>query len=446
MNSKCPCLFAAAILAILPGVVGAQDAAPDSAPPAGNSALPPQARVSSPRWGYAGLTAPQRSTGAGRRRAVPKRRLVRRSALRARPVIALPSVTAAPTMSVPARIAERFLQTHKRINVRQGPGRNHATLASLDKPLSVTVTAVRGDWKQVRLPDGRQGWMLGALLEPQAPLTTAAAAPKVTLSPPRNAATPLKKQPASPPGKADAAAASARPDLPTTTAARPSTPTPSAPTSGSVRPSALTKDAKTDAPEAAETTSALAGTKPDPTDRTQDSPAAAMADAWKLLLYLLPILGLTILTIHGLKRFYQCTGGLPTSRMGLLGGFNLANARRAGGSSIRVVESVPIGTVGLHLVEVRGRLLLLGTSGSEVRLLTEVTEENDAQVTDFRALLHSAAADMEDSLDETDAPLSAVVGSLDDSLREVREAIARNSARLRHGNEEEDVSSRLLRE
>jgi len=288
-----------------------------------------------------------------------------------------------------------------RVILRQGPGRSYDRLTLVDKGRRVTVLTNQGVWTQVRLSDGRTGWLHRQFLDTQKSqaATEQPAVPSVASAPPKQAA----------PRKANRTAAVSS-----------SSPTPQAGQSSA---------AATD----------LAGTRPDPVDRTQDSPAAAMGDAWKFLLYLLPILGVIVLVTRGLRAFYQRTGGLPSLRQGLLGGLNLANARRVGGSNLRVVESVPIGTAGLHLVEARGRLLLLGTSGSGITLLTELNEEREMPEAAFHSLLRAAAEDMEDGLDEANAPLSSVIGSLDDTLRDVREAIARNAARVRQWDDGNDA-------
>ena len=55
----------------------------------------------------------------------------------------------------------------------------------------------------------------------------------------------------------------------------------------------------------------------------------------------------------------------------ILGGFHLNKAREQAGRSIRVIESVPIGGSNVHLLEVRGRVLLLGASAGSMNLLAE---------------------------------------------------------------------------
>jgi hypothetical protein len=172
----------------------------------------------------------------------------------------------------------------------------------------------------------------------------------------------------------------------------------------------------------------LAGTRSDPTERTQDSPAATVGDGWKLLLYLLPILGLTVLAIRGLKAVYQRAGAMPDFRKGILGGLNLANARNSNRGSIRVIESVPLGSMGLHLVEVRGRQLLIGSTGTALCKLAEFTESDAVEDAGFQSLLDSASAD---AMKEEDGSVTTMMNS----LREARESILRSAVRMRQGRE-----------
>jgi flagellar biogenesis protein FliO len=187
---------------------------------------------------------------------------------------------------------------------------------------------------------------------------------------------------------------------------------------------------------------------------TLDSPTAAVGGSGKMFLFLAPMLLATWGALKLLQRYQQKTGRLPralenaarppavkSARTGgligaILGGFNLNSARERGGSSIRVVESVPIGGVNIHLVEVRGKLLLLGASGGAVNLLTEFqTEEIDGG--DFRALLNAAASEMHELSDDRALPAAAVVGSLEDDMRGTGDALQRRLRRLRTVQEAE---------
>lgn len=287
------------------------------------------------------------------------------------------SGAASVSMQLPARV------TGEHVNVRSGPGENSKRLAQLNRGVQVMVMARQGSKARVTLADGRTGWMPEKYLRYEKLRSAATAAPS------------------------------------TTPASGPKTVTDSVkPTTNSPSPSLTLEDAK-----------------PDPTVNTPESLAAAMGSAWRLLLYLAPVLVLVVLAVRGLKAFYQRTGGMPITRQGLFGGLNLLHARSVGGSNIRVVESVPIGTVGLHLVEVCGRKLLIGSTGTSVTLLTEFRDAEPAEEPDFHSLLNAEAAAMEKGLMANEENLEGMMGSLDDSLRDVREAITRNTARLRRWSE-----------
>ncbi len=207
-------------------------------------------------------------------------------------------------------------------------------------------------------------------------------------------------------------------------------------------------------------TGGASGLQNDPPNRPQDSPLAALNDSWKMLLYLVPMLLLTVGSLHLLRRFQERGGRLPAksatgngwpaqprapkapARPGLwsalVGGFHLNNARQRGGS-IRLVESIPVGGANLHLIEVRGRILLIGATNTGVSLLTEFQEPQGLENGDFRALLQAAALDM-DALDLSQPELPAVnmLGALEDTLRETGEAVTRRARRLRTVREEEN--------
>ncbi len=117
-----------------------------------------------------------------------------------------------------------------------------------------------------------------------------------------------------------------------------------------------------------------------------------MQRVWKMVLYLLPMLALIWLALKGLRRFYpgamlaspklQRANSDVASSRGLLNrslaGWKLGAFKRKENSNIRVLESLPIGAIGLYLVEVRGRLLLLGSSNGGLTVLTEFSDEEEA--------------------------------------------------------------------
>ena len=196
-------------------------------------------------------------------------------------------------------------------------------------------------------------------------------------------------------------------------------------------------------------------------DHTQDNAFAPVGDAWKLLAYLVPMLAVIMICLNLLKRFHTRTGrmpgllqstaryagndqhnfALPPSKVGILsalgGAFKKAvalnfNARAQQTSAIRLIESVPIGGANVHLLEVRGRVLLLGATAGSLNVLAEFDAQSGVGSDDFRDLLHTAAADM-DALDysQPDLPNTAVVTTLEGLLRETGQAVSQRSRRLR---------------
>jgi len=279
----------------------------------------------------------------------------------------------APASSVP--LLAKVTGDH--INVRSGPDKSFPRLTQLNRGAWVRVILRQGNMARVALENGGTGWLPEKYLRYEKLPSVAT----VTSSPTKPAIQPK----------------------PATTVSMPSL--------------------------------ELVDAKPDPTGEAQARPTAMAGGAWRLLVYLVPVLVLVVLAVRGLKAFYQRTGDVLITRQGLLGGFNLLRARSVGGSNIRVLESVPVGTVGLHLVEVRGRLLLIGSTGASVTLLTEFRDTEPAEGADFRTLLNAEVAAMEGELTASEESLEGVMGSLDDSLRDVSEAVTRSATRLRRWNE-----------
>ena len=192
---------------------------------------------------------------------------------------------------------------------------------------------------------------------------------------------------------------------------------------------------------------------------TQDNAFAPVGDAWKLLAYLVPMLAVILVCLNLLKRFHTRTGRMPgllqsTARyaghdrrgfsptpaksgiLSVLGGAVkkafTSNARNQPASAIRLIESVPIGGANVHLLEVRGRVLLLGATAGSLNVLAEFDAQSGVGSDDFRDLLHTAAADM-DALDysQPDHPNTAAVTALEGLLRETGQAVSQRSRRLR---------------
>ena len=215
------------------------------------------------------------------------------------------------------------------------------------------------------------------------------------------------------------------------------------------------------------TPNALTGTRPDPAaetkkvaDKPLDSPLGAIGDGGKMFLCLIPTVLVMVGALHLLRRFQEKNGRLPAfARMGkapksavnpapappkigllqsLLGGVN--RKQTTDSSGIRVIESVPMGSANLHLIEVRGRTLLLGASASGLNLLTEIEEADPLVNNEFRLLLEQATGDMDSlGLPDEALPASLLVGTLDDPLRDANQAVTRGTRRLRTVQETESA-------
>ncbi len=190
-----------------------------------------------------------------------------------------------------------------------------------------------------------------------------------------------------------------------------------------------------------------------------------------MLAYLLPMLLVIVGCLQLLKRFQMKMGRLPgglgaasalnqnmnTNRGSrwnatpatpaskgllstLLAGMAVNKMRQTPGSSIRLLESAPVGGASVHLLEVRGRVLLLGGSATGLTLLTEFEERSNPASNDFRDLLSQAAADM-DAIDyeQPDMPATATVSALEDLMRETNQAVSRRARRFHTVQEAEDL-------
>lgn len=182
------------------------------------------------------------------------------------------------------------------------------------------------------------------------------------------------------------------------------------------------------------------------TFHTVDNPFAAVGDGGKMILYLVPTLLLIVAMLHGARKWMERMGPLaarekaaprPPSRGGLLA--LLGANRQLPVSNIRLIESVPLAGTQLHLIEVRGKLLLIGATGTSVNLLTEIEERQALEGNDFRSLLHAASTDLDGvDLMEPDLPVVTVAQSLEAQMRATGQAVTRRARRLRTVREEED--------
>jgi flagellar biogenesis protein FliO len=192
-----------------------------------------------------------------------------------------------------------------------------------------------------------------------------------------------------------------------------------------------------------------------------DSPLTAIGDGGRMLMTMLPVLLLIVGGLHLLRRWQQRTGRLPglvqsltrdpesrsaggwkRNRGGglqaLLGAFQQSQSTgRTGG--IRLVESLPLGGANLHVVEVRGRALLLGVTGASVQTLAELTEPRASESNEFMAHLQAATADLDAlDLEDPETPIETLVGSLESVMQETHAAVNRRVRRLRTVRQEDE--------
>jgi flagellar biogenesis protein FliO len=183
-----------------------------------------------------------------------------------------------------------------------------------------------------------------------------------------------------------------------------------------------------------------------------------------MLVYLVPMLLLIVGSLHLLRRFQQRSGRLPwafpisshpaahqghghraagSGGLGsqLVSALQRPKSGRQTSSAIRLVETVPLGATNLYLIEVHGRMLLLGSSGGNVSLLTEIEEQAGIQADEFRTMLRAAAADMDAlDLEDTELPATTMITALEGMLHETGEAVTSRLRRLRTVSDyEEDV-------
>ncbi len=85
-----------------------------------------------------------------------------------------PSLTPTLEPTSPPVLIEGVVNTDVSINVREGPGRNFPPVAALTPGTRVQVIGRSGDgnWLQIRLADGREGWVSAALIRLEQPAVT----------------------------------------------------------------------------------------------------------------------------------------------------------------------------------------------------------------------------------------------------------------------------------
>jgi len=60
-----------------------------------------------------------------------------------------------------------------KVTFRTGPGEDHRVLAMIKTDQAVEVLTTEGDWTQVRLPNGKEGWILSRFLTDKEPFSVA---------------------------------------------------------------------------------------------------------------------------------------------------------------------------------------------------------------------------------------------------------------------------------
>jgi hypothetical protein len=373
-------------------------------------------------------------------------------------LVTLGSATLCATLCAGAQVASPGVITQDEINLRSGPGPTHARSGSLAAMEDVVEIERSEGWSKIRRADGTTGWIGSQYLRLNGP--PAASTQPASGEVPASGTEPnAVKSSAAPPRsrrdgtntryKATTSASAATPSRSPVINRAAAVTTPSSP-NGSATPSKSAAAAATPA-STVSAKAGNAGTSPKPAGQpgtaqkgkeqitgllvdTKKDPfggatsSVGFGDAFRLLFYLLPILGLVVLAVRGLKKVQDRTGGAPggwsSMRGSMVGGFNLSNARKTGGSNIRVVESVRVGSIELSLVEVQGRSLLLSTAGGAASLLLELKDGASGE-SEFQSMLGSLTQD--EGADDLDGTIGATVGSLDDRLRETREAIVRSA-------------------
>lgn len=74
----------------------------------------------------------------------------------------------------PAEAQTRYVRVES-ITMRTGPGITHKVIYSVHSDQMVTVLESGTDWSHVKLPNGKEGWVLSRFLTPQAPAAIALA-------------------------------------------------------------------------------------------------------------------------------------------------------------------------------------------------------------------------------------------------------------------------------
>jgi len=76
-----------------------------------------------------------------------------------------PAATPAAVQSAPAAEGNMVEVTGSSVNIRSGPGTNYGIIISVKQGDRLPLLGESGNWFQVRLPDGREGWIFNKLVK-----------------------------------------------------------------------------------------------------------------------------------------------------------------------------------------------------------------------------------------------------------------------------------------
>jgi len=71
--------------------------------------------------------------------------------------------------SIPVQAETLYVSDIVKITLRTGPGADHRVLAMLQSGQEVEVLKSEGEWTEVKLANGKQGWVISRLLTPTKP-------------------------------------------------------------------------------------------------------------------------------------------------------------------------------------------------------------------------------------------------------------------------------------
>lgn len=288
-------------------------------------------------------------------------------------------------MASPAKGEIRGMVNGHHVRFRIGPGTDYRTAEKLDSGVAVAILDRKNGWLEVRIPNGKIVWCEESFIR--------------LFNAPTNWNNSSKTH-------IDTAASVKKP-VSNVTAKNPVISPPSVKTAPTTH--ALSNS-----------NSIYSQTRSDTNVQPISSPGSTLWDAIKMMLYLIPILILIVVALRFLKAYYERTGGFPSLKTSIMGSWNLINARQTGGSNIRIVESVPLGSIGLHLVEVKGHLLLISSGAAGATLIKDLTDEETKEDRDFQTLLSNTEMDAESS----ENAIADIVGELDETIKDTRNSIS----------------------